>query len=61
MGRLTDRQIQNFRFPADRGRHADGDGLQLSALSWGTAEARPSGMLTRVGGVRVSGGDSGKR
>ena len=41
--------------------HADGDGLQLSALSWGTAEARPSGMLTRIGGVRVSGGDSGKR
>ena len=41
--------------------YADGDGLQLSVLSWGTVEARPSGMLTRVDGVRVSGGDSGKR
>ena len=29
MGKLTDRQILNFRHPADRGRHADGDGLFL--------------------------------
>ncbi|MBQ6503672.1 MAG: hypothetical protein IJI57_07145 [Flexilinea sp.] len=41
--------------------YADGDGLKLSVLSWGTVEARPTGMLTRIDGVRVSGGDSGKR
>ena len=40
---------------------AEGDGLELSTRSWGTSEARPSGMLTRVDGVRVSGGDSSKR
>ena len=40
---------------------ADEDGLKLSVLSWGTSSARPSGMLTRVDGVRVSGGDSGRR
>ncbi|MBQ6517999.1 MAG: hypothetical protein IJI14_04710 [Anaerolineaceae bacterium] len=49
------------KIPYDVFIHADEYGLHLSALSWGTAEARPSGMLTRVDGIRVSGGDSGKR
>ena len=40
---------------------ADENGLQLSAQSWGTTGARPGGMLARQDGVRVSGGDSGKR
>ena len=56
--RLTGMQRE---IPYDVFIHSDGDGLQLSTLSWGTAEARPSGMLTRIDGVRVSGADSGKR
>lgn len=40
---------------------ADENGLRLSMLTWGTASARPAGMLARVDGVRVSGGNSGAR
>ena len=29
MGKLTDRQIQAFTYPKDKGRHADGDSLFL--------------------------------
>lgn len=41
--------------------YADEDGLHLSALSWGTSGERPAGMITRVDGIRVSAGDSGRR
>ena len=47
--------------PYDVFLEADENGLKLSFSSWGTASARPSGMLSRVDGVRVSGGDSGRR
>ena len=47
--------------PYDVFLETDENGLKLTALSWGTAAARPAGMLTRVDGVRVSGGNSGAR
>ena len=47
--------------PYDIFLEADENGLRLTALSWGTAAARPAGMLARVDGVRVSGGNSGAR
>ena len=47
--------------PYDIFLEADADGLHLTALSWGTASARPAGMLIRVDGMRVSGGDNSKR
>lgn len=47
--------------PYDIFLHADETGLHLSAMSWGTTEARPAGTLTRIDGIRVSGSDSGKR
>ena len=33
MGKLTDRQIQAFTYPKDKGRHADGDSLFLDVRS----------------------------
>ena len=36
-------------------------GLALSCSCWGTASARPSGMLSRVDGILVSAADPGKR
>lgn len=47
--------------PYDIFLEADENGLHLTALSWGTAAARPAGMLVRADGVRVSGGDSSRR
>lgn len=47
--------------PYDIFLEADADGLHMCAVSWGTAEARPAGMLTRVDGVRVSGGNNSRR
>lgn len=37
------------------------EGLELTAVSWGTASARPAGTLQYIDGVRVSGSDSSKR
>jgi hypothetical protein len=47
--------------PYDIFLEADENGLHLAAQSWGTAAARPAGMLARVDGVRVSGANSGRR
>ena len=47
--------------PYDVFLEADENGLRLSTLTWGTSSARPAGMLARVDGVRVSGGNSGAR
>lgn len=47
--------------PYDIFLEADENGLHLSALSWGTGAVRPAGMLARVDGVRVSGGNSSRR
>ncbi len=40
---------------------ADSGGLSLSCSCWGTASARPSGMLTRINGIPVSAADPAKR
>ena len=47
--------------PYDVFLEADENGLKLTTSSWGTTSARPSGMLSRVDGVRVAAGDRGRR
>ena len=49
------------RVPYDVFLSAGSDGLSLSCSCWGTASARPSGMLSRVNGIPVSAADPAKR
>ena len=64
MGKLTDRQIQAFTYPKDKGRHADGDSLFLDVRSGSLfLEVFPTGgKYWRIGfrfpkGARAKGKD----
>ena len=62
MGKLTDRQIQAFTYPKDKGRHADGDSLFLDVRSGSLfLEVFPTGGKYWRFGFRFPKGDKTKR